>query len=637
MNATSKFVWKRISLDRTRRCHHLYSNDNILRLFTGRRRFHSSSSTTNPDYIVVGAGSAGCVVASRLVEAGKTVTLLEAGHSDRGAHFRDFFLYMPTALAWPMSSPRYNWAFPVQPEPTLNNRIISCPRGKGLGGSSSINGMVYVRGHPENFNDWQRSGATGWNYEHVLPYFTKAEYWAHKDDDNDKDDDDDVYRGDKGPLHVKNGDNAANTPLYELFQQAGDQAGYGRTDDYNGRRQEGFGPMAMTVFHSGPLKGMRCSTSSAYLHPTLKKHPDKIHVKTQILTEKIIFDTPTATDKPTATGVMYTDLKTNTRHTLSCNEEVIVCAGSIQSPQLLQISGIGDKDHLQKIGVDSIVHHNPNVGRNLQDHVELYFQQEVNDPVSIAPILNSYWEQFRLGLEWVVTRQGLGATNQFEAAAFVRSSPQKRFPDVQFHFLPVGVSYDGVTVAPSRTGHSLQIHVGTSASASRGHVLATSPCASDVPYIRFNYMSRPEDWIDMKAAIEIARQILRQPALQGIVGDEILPGSDTDLDEYIREHVESAYHPCGTCKMGDSQDDHDAVVDSSGQVHGVTNLRVVDASIFPTITNGNLNAPVIMVAERMSDLILGRDPLPAVQFTTENAPWIPPSNGTDRERDPLVP
>ncbi|CAB9523575.1 Oxygen-dependent choline dehydrogenase [Seminavis robusta] len=611
------------------------------RKWTVASRFVSTATTQNtanadnPDYVVAGAGSAGSVIASRLAQAGKSVTLLEAGHSDRSGHVRDLFIHMPTALAWPMSSPRYNWGFGVEPAPALGGRVISCPRGKGLGGSSSINGLVYVRGHPENFNEWQHMGADGWDYASVLPYFKKAETWAHHtnhhDDDNNR-----LYRGDTGPLHVKNGDNAAKTPLYDLFIKAGSEAGYGMTPDYNAQRQEGFGPMAMTVFHSGSLRGCRSSTASAYLHPAVKHHSPQLKVQTNAMIQKVIFDNQEGA-KPRATGLEYLDGKTRTMQTIHANQEVILCLGSIQSPQLLQVSGIGDTSHLHQIGVTSIVHHNPHVGQNLQDHLELYFQQEVIPPISIAPVLSSYWEQLKLGIEWILTRKGLGATNQFEAAAFVRSAPTKPFPDVQFHFLPVGISYDGVTLAPSKTGHSLQIHIGASASKSRGYVKAKTADMNEQPKIQFNYMSHDEDWIDMRNAIEVARQVMRQPVLKDIVGDEIMPGKNANLDDYITEHVESAYHPCGTCRMGASQDENQAVVDPCGRVHGVDALRVVDASIFPTITNGNLNAPVIMVAERMADLILGKEPLPPVELSAGNEPWVPPENGTDRENSPMVP
>lgn len=523
--------------------------------------------------------------------------------------------------------------------------MISCPRGKVLGGSSSINGMVYVRGHSKDFDGWQELGADGWGYANVLPYFKRAENWnagrGGEEGEGGISELESYYRGKDGPLHVKNGDNAASTPLFEAFIKAGGEAGYGIARDYNSQRQEGFGPMAMTIFHDGPLKGMRCSTSSAYLHPALQQYGDKITVNTGVLAKRILFDNVATSStsmekKARAVGVEYNDASGNT-HQIMAEKEVIACTGSIQTPQLLQVSGIGDEEHLQSIGVETIFH-NEHVGQNLQDHLELYFQQEVIPPISIAPVMSSRFQQLKLGLQWILTRTGLGATNHFESAAFVRSSSDKTYPDIQFHFLPVGVSYDGVTLAKSKSEHSMQIHIGTCRSKSRGYVKATSSNMVDPPKIQFNYMSNEEDWQDMKRGIEVARQTMRQPAMKDIAGEEIMPGKDADLDEYIRQHVESAYHPCGTCRMGRSPNENDkAVVDNEGRVFGVDGLRVADASVFPSITNGNLNAPVIMVAEKMADHILGRDPLPPVEFGKGCEPWSPPSLEVDREKEPLNP
>ena len=486
--------------------------------------------------------------------------------------------------------------------------------------------MVYVRGHPKDFQRWEELGATNWDYHHVLPYFKKAENWQGGSN---------IYRATDGPLDVKFGDNPANTLLFDAFIQAGGEAGYGTTDDYNAQRQEGFSRMPMTIFHSGPMKGLRCSTASAYLHPALRTYRDKLQVETQVVTHKVMLEScGGGLGAPRAVGVEYSD-SSGKLHELKANKEVILSAGSIQTPQLLQVSGIGNPSHLKSIGVVPRVE-NPNVGQNLQDHLELYFQQEVLPPISIAPVMSSYIKKLQLGLQWIFTRTGLGATNHFESAAFVRSSSSKSYPDIQFHFLPVGISYDGVSLADSKSGHSLQVHVGTCRSASRGHVKARTSSMADAPEIRFNYMSLEQDWLDMRNAIEVARQVMRQPALRGIVGDEILPGKDANLDEYIREHAESAYHPCGTCKMGSDPNTDGAVVDPKGRVFGVDALRVADASIFPSITNGNLNAPVIMAAERIADLILGKC-LPPVDFSDENKPWEPPSLEEDREKLPAVP
>lgn len=419
------------------------------------RRFTQDFSKPAVDYVVVGAGSAGCVMASRLAEKGHTVKLLEAGQSDSVLDSPlNLLLHMPTALAMPMHRDKFNWKFVVNPEEALGGRVIHCPRGKGLGGSSSINGLVYVRGNKGDFDAWEEMGATGWNYASVLPYFRKAENWHGQDPSTTK------YRGTDGPLHVKFGENSHKTPLFDAFIEAGSQAGYGLTKDYNAARQEGFGPKAMTVFHSGPMKGLRCSTSSAYLHPAIKEYPNKIDVETGAMIQRVLWDDPKKDSKPRAVGVEYRD-KSGLIQSLPAAKEVILCAGAIGSPQILQVSGVGDPDHLKRIGVidsvEQIIVANPNVGKNLTDHLELYFQQEVVLPVSIAPIVKSWIRKLAVGIEWVLFRRGLGATNHFESAAFVRSSQTHSYPDIQFHFLPVAVSYDGQTIAESNSGHSMQV------------------------------------------------------------------------------------------------------------------------------------------------------------------------------------
>ena len=603
------------------------------------------------DYVVVGAGSAGCVVASRLAEGNQRVHLIESGSSDL---IKDsplnLLLHIPTALAMPMHYNKYNWKYVIEPSKHLNNRIIHCPRGKGLGGSSSINGMVYVRGHHMDFDLWDtKYGATGWNYSNVLPYFMKAENWEGYNTNDGGEDKETMstYRGKFGPLHVKNGVNACNTPLYDAFIQAGVEAGYGYTSDYNGSRQEGFSRKAMTVYHSGNKKGQRCSTSSAYLHPAVVKHPNLLSVETNSNIQRIMWDfeisdgrnnkkDDTTKKPPRAVGIEYID-KSGTLQRLPVNKEVILCAGAIESPHILQVSGVGNPSHLQQIHQDVVVN-NPNVGMNLQDHLELYFQQEVLKPISMTPIVTSNLRKLWVGIEWLLGRRnGLASTNHFESAAFVRSSPQMTYPDIQFHFLPVAVSYDGQSITPSNSGHSMQIHIGCNRPYSRGHVLAQSSNMKNSPEIQFNYMSHEQEWIDFKKAIEIARQVMRQPALKEYVGEELLPGSGcADLDDYISEHIESAYHPCCTCKMGEDVEKDNAVVDTQGRVHGTHALRVVDASIFPSITNGNLNAPTIMVAERISDMILGKELLPSIEFTADNKPWEIPNPNMDREKEPIV-
>ena len=429
------------------------------------------------DYVVVGAGSAGCVVTSRLVEHGCTVHLIEAGQSDRIQDSPlNLLLHMPTALAMPMHFEKYNWKYIAEPEPNLNGRIIHCPRGKGLGGSSSINGMVYVRGHKLDFDYWEsKYGANGWNYENVLPYFKRAENWGGYNSDDDTVETD--YRGKHGPLHVKFGNNACNTPLFDAFVNAGIDAGYGYTSDYNASKQEGFGSKAMTVYHSGSNQGKRCSTASSYLHPTLARYPNLLNVETNAYIQRIIWDfelsvgnndqnkTIEKTSPPRAVGIEYKDIS-GVLQRVPVNKEVIICAGAIESPHILQVSGIGDPNHLQRVFNNSgdsaernVVVANRNVGLNLQDHLELYFQQEVSKPVSMTPIVQSYLRKLLVGIEWIFWNRntGLGSTNHFESAAFVRSSSKQPYPDVQFHFLPVAVSYDGQSITPSNSGHSMQV------------------------------------------------------------------------------------------------------------------------------------------------------------------------------------
>jgi choline dehydrogenase len=468
--------------------------------------------------------------------------------------------------------------------------------------------MVYVRGHALDFDRWHELGALGWDYQHVLPYFKKAENWAHGQGAADF-----TYRGQSGPLHVKNGDNPFGTPLFDAFIRAGEEAGYGVTKDYNAKRQEGFGPMAMTVHHSGPLRGTRCSASSAYLRPA--KDRKNLTVKTKAHVRKILFET--GKEVPRATGVEISQNGSGKVQRITARKEVILCAGAIHSPQLLQVSGVGDFNMLP-MGAPRVLHA-PGVGTNLQDHLELYFQQECLTQDSIAPSAGSALKKFLIGLEWMLTRSGPGSSNHFEAAAFVRSAAGIQEPNVQFHFLPMAVAYGSLEpTSETSTGHSFQIHVGTSLSKSRGYIRARTNDMQDAPMIKFNYMSHPSDWADMRAAIRIAREVISMPSMKPFAGREIMPGpecvSDESLDEYIRDNVESAYHPCGTCAMG-------TVLDAEGRVTGAEGLRVADASAFPHITNGNLNAPVIMLAERIADMIKG-NVLPPHELAPEDAPWV---------------
>ncbi|WP_375257500.1 choline dehydrogenase [Citreimonas sp.] len=540
------------------------------------------------DYIVVGAGSAGCAMAYRLAEAGRSVIVVEHGGSDWGP-----FINMPGALSYPMNMARYDWGYRTEPEPHLGGRQLACPRGKVLGGSSSINGMVYVRGHARDFDHWRDSGADGWSYADVLPYFRRMEHWHAGLHGGDP-----AWRGKDGPLHVTRG--RRDNPLVTAFVEAGQQAGYPVTPDYNGHQQEGFGPFDMTVW-----KGARWSAASAYLRPAAKLGAQVINA----LVRRVVFE------DGRAVGVEIT--RRGRTETLRAGREVILSAGAINSPKLLMLSGIGPAAELAKHGIDPIADR-AGVGRNLQDHLELYIQQAATQPISLA----KYWNLFGkawVGLQWLLLRRGPGASNQFESTGFIRSAAGVEYPDIQFHFLPIAVRYDGKVAAE---GHGFQAHVGPMRSASRGAVTLRSADPEDAPSIRFNYMSDPQDWADFRTCIRLTREILGQEAFAPYRGHEIQPGDavqdDDALDAFIREHAESAYHPCGTCRMGRA-DDPDAVVDPQGRVIGVDGLRVADASVFPRITNGNLNAPSIMTGEKIADHVLDR------RLAPENAePWINP-------------
>ena len=546
------------------------------------------------DYVIIGAGSAGCAMAYRLAEAGKQVLVIEYGGSDAGP-----FIQMPAALSYPMNMRMYDWGLKSEPEPHLGGRQLVTPRGKVIGGSSSINGMIYVRGHARDFDHWAEQGAQGWAYADVLPYFKRMEHWHDGGHGGNPD-----WRGKDGPLHVTRG--PRRNPLTRAFVEAGAQAGYPITGDYNGEQQEGFGPFDATIY-----KGRRWSAANAYMRPALKRPNCTI---TRALARRIIIEDGRAVGVEVSRGSKI--------EVIQANVEVIIAASSLNSPKLLMLSGIGPAAHLAEHGI-AVVADRPGVGQNLQDHLELYIQQAATKPVTLF----SYWNlrgKARIGLEWLLWKTGLGSSNQFESAGFIRSDKGIDYPDIQFHFLPIAVSYDG-KVAPE--GHGFQAHVGPMRSASRGQVTLRSGDPNDDPKIAFNYMSDPQDWADFRKCIRLTREIFAQPAFDEFRGHEIQPGdaaqSDAELDAFIREHAESAYHPCGTCRMG-AIDDPTAVVDPQARVVGVDGLRLADSSIFPRITNGNLNAPSIMVGEKAADHILGRNPLPPAN----DEPWIHPDWAT---------
>jgi choline dehydrogenase len=528
------------------------------------------------DYIIVGGGSAGSVLANRLSkDPSNSVLVLEAGRPD---HTLDFRIHMPAALSYSLNGTFYNWAYKSDPEPHMHNRRIFQPRGKVLGGSSCINGMIWIRGNAMDFDKWATvEGLENWSYADCLPYFQKLENRLIGGDD---------YRGDSGPLKLSTA--KCDNPLFEAFFESVQEAGYPLTDDVNGYQQEGFSPFDQNIY-----RGRRLNAARAYIHPV--KHRKNLIVKTKAQATKILFE------GKKAIGVEYRQ----GRNIKSVHgTEIICCGGAINSPQLLQLSGIGNGEELKKHGIE-VVHDLPGVGENLQDHLEVYVQWACKEPVSLYPMLNP-WRAPGIGFDWLFRRKGPGTSNHFEAGGFVRSNTDVKYPNLQFHFLPLAIRYDGT--APS-AGHGFQLHVGPMNTDVRGSVKIKSSDPLEYPSILFNYLSTENERKEWCEAIRCARELIETSAMDKYRGEELSPGKDVQTDDEILDFVaregESAYHPSCTCKMG--YDDM-AVVDGEMRVHGIENLRVVDASVMPYVTNGNIYAPVMMIAEKAADAILGKTP-----------------------------
>ncbi len=529
------------------------------------------------DYVIVGSGSAGSALAYRLAMAGKSVVVIEEGGSDAGP-----FIQMPAALSYPMNMAMYDWGLKSEPEPHLGGRALVTPRGRVIGGSSSINGMVYVRGHARDYDTWDTMGAQGWSYADVLPYFQRMESWHGAAVAGT----DAAYRGTSGPLHITRGPRA--NPLFNAFIQAGREAGYPVTPDYNGAQQEGFGAMEATIY-----QGERWSAAKAYLRPAIATGRVRL---IRAFARRVVMDGRRAIGVEVA--------RKGQIEVVRAGAEVILAASSLNTPKLLMLSGIGPAAHLANHGIE-VVADRAGVGGNLQDHLEIYMQFQSVQPITLYKYWN-LWGKAMIGAQWLFTRKGLGASNQFEACGFIRSDKGVEYPDIQYHFLPIAVRYDGKA---SAAGHGFQVHTGPMRSASRGRVSLRSNDPNAPPVIRFNYMSQESDWRDFRKAVRLTREIFDMPSMRAHVKSEIQPSaavqSDAEIDAFIRDHAESAYHPCGTARMG-RPDDANAVVDPDCRVIGVDGLRVADSSIFPQVTNGNLNGPSIMVGEKAADHILGQ-------------------------------
>ncbi|MDD2466371.1 MAG: choline dehydrogenase [Desulfobulbus sp.] len=536
------------------------------------------------DFIIIGGGSAGSVLANRLsANPEHRVLVLEAGRTD---HRLDPRIHMPSALTYLLTNGTYNWMYDSDPEPFMHNRRIAQPRGKVLGGSSCINGMIYIRGNAMDYEKWATfEGLEEWSYSHCLPYFKRFESRLKGAD---------RYHGVGGPLCLTTP--KCDNPLFDAFFQAVQQAGYPVNGDVNGFQQEGFSSFDATIY-----RGSRWNAARAYVHPV--KNRANLEVRCNALANRILFD------GKKAVGVEYR--KGNQVHKVY-GKEIICCGGAINTPQLLQLSGVGNPERLSGLGIQTVAELS-GVGENLQDHLELYVQYQATKPVSLFPALKP-WNKARHGAEWLFKGTGLGASNHFEAGGFIRSNDQVRYPNIQFHFLPIAIRYDGT--APQE-GHGFQLHVGPMNTDVRGHVRIKSTDPTEHPSILFNYLSTEQERKEWIEAIRCSRNIIAQPAFDHLRGKELAPGADVQTDEQILDFVaregESAYHPSCTCKMGS---DPMAVCDSNLRVHGVENLRLVDASVMPAITNGNIYAPVMMIAEKAADLILGN-----TMLTPDTAPF----------------
>ncbi len=558
------------------------------------------------DYVIVGGGSAGCALANRLsADPGTTVLVLEAGRSD---YRIDPFIHMPAALPFPIGSRFYDWKYETDPEPELGGRKVYHARGKVLGGSSSINGMIFQRGNPMDYERWAREpGLQDWDYLHCLPYFKRMENCLTGADD---------WRGGDGPLKLERG--PATNPLFDAFFQATVEAGYHLTDDVNGYRQEGFARFDRNVY-----RGRRLSAARAYLHPVRSRK--NLTVRTRALATQVRFE------GKRAVGVDYE--RARRKHSVDAGE-VILCGGAINTPQLLQLSGVGDEALLKQHGIP-VVHHLPGVGENLQDHLEVYIQYASKEPVSIAPGL-AWHQRPKIAYQWLFQRKGLGATNHFEGGGFARSNDDVDYPNLMFHFLPIAIRYDGTSPVE---GHGYQVHIGPMYADTRGHVRIKSRDPREHPSMLFNYLSTATDRKEWVEAIRVARDILNQPAFAPYNDGEISPGpsveTDAEILEWVRADAETALHPSCTARMG--IDEMSVVDPDTMKVHGTEGLRVVDASVFPFVTNGNIYAPVMMVAEKAADLIAGNTPLPPVDVPyyrhRDGSPLHPPGDSRNDPRE----